>query len=256
MDKNESQTHDSSDADLLEKVTADFAKQSELWRQSKSREDLLDIINSNKPEGGWRFQKIVCLGSGSFLPGVPGVPEGLNETSMLQMACAIDLAGELERRGLSETNIQVFAQDPRYYNEDVTLLTSYGVEVLEMDRTLPWFSLNVAKNHLGPRTLLFEFGIPKVEQTCDDLFGSTTGMHIGIGSWWIRGPPRNRPELADQFDSRHVSCKFPLSEGLEKAFGTDEVHWPRAGECSQAPVEPSADTAGTSETTAGKVVTD
>lgn len=47
-------------------------------------------------------------------------------------------------------------------------------------------AMNVAKDHLGPRTLLFEFGVPKNEQMCSDLFGSTTGLHIGMGTWVLR----------------------------------------------------------------------
>lgn len=102
----------------IEQIKTEFARHLEVWRQSTCRSTLLEIIESNKPEGGWELDKVVCLGSGSCVFQDPGEEEEEedeeeeeeDDCSMIQMACAIDLASELKDQGGVQADVQILAK--------------------------------------------------------------------------------------------------------------------------------------------------
>lgn len=165
----------------LQDLQSLFDEQMELWRSSTSRKALLDIINQHRPQKGG-FNKVLCLGTGRFSERevdysseMQGMPPGTNKRDMLQLASAVDVAAELGK-GAQAGSVEVLAQEPRYQTQDLELLASQGVTVLKMDAGRK--GLDVAMDHIGPRTLLFEFHISKDGYTADDFFGTEAGLYV------------------------------------------------------------------------------
>lgn len=213
------------DGDLrIDRLQQDFDEKMDMWRQSTCRATLLDLIDRSKPSDGWRIDKILCLGTGSFC----FYYEGTRPRSMLQFACAVDIANELRNPGPpGGSTIQIFAQDPKYRQLDVDLLTRLGVEHLETVDNSKDFG--AAKDHLGPRTLLFEFFLPKYRPMFHDLYTAVTAMQVGTGTEIIRelGCSRRRRKVLKRFDEEHDCVEFPWCEENPYAFFPLKVHWPK-----------------------------
>lgn len=96
----------------------DLDAKTAIWQASICREALITLLKLKQPPGGWKFTKIVCLGTDSF----GRVVERIRGASMFQLACVIDVAGQLPERGLADagTTVEIFAQEPDY-TEEVSL---------------------------------------------------------------------------------------------------------------------------------------
>ena len=106
------------------------------------------------PDGGWHFDKVVCLGIASFIC----LPRG--KRSLLQLACVLETAKEQEKRGhVAECRIRVFAQEPKYTAKNVDFLREQEVTVLPIaDEQL---GFHHGTEHISRRTMLFKSHVPR-----------------------------------------------------------------------------------------------
>lgn len=225
-----------------EDLRREFEYALDTWRKSACRNELLDIINSEAPKGGWRFRKIVCLATGSFSTRSTRIGENRFDTpgsygeEMLQFACVIDTAHELKQRGHTQgVDLQLFFQDPWYSHIDRGLITGIGGTVLQSEPGQDYMGL--AKDHLGRRTLLFEFCVDRSKSMWTDLVTAETGMHVGVPARVLRLGAERRERwrdeepgyylaLIDRFDRWHTACEFPAFDFQPAAFRSLAVHWP------------------------------
>lgn len=219
------------------------------WQSSTCRNELLDIIIQHQPQGG--FDKVVCLGTGRFSeretdndedPLPASVRRNSNKTHLAQLVCAVDVAAELGsgRQG-GNAAVQVLAQEPFYEARDLELLTSQGVTVLPWDWDRK--GLNVAMDHIGPRTLLFELYVFKDDRTARDFFGTDAALYVctpvdsfgeSIASGWkrlMRGlRQESRQSIVTKFKQKHDGCGVPYDTEVEKALFGLHVYWPKKRE--------------------------
>lgn len=198
------------------------------------------------------FDKVVCIATWSFQD-----PCGVSTTeSMVQFACAFDTATELEKRGDSGTaGIRVFAQDPLYTPLDIEFLSRRGVTVLKMDPLR--IGLNVAKDHMGPQALLFEFFVTMNNKPLiEDLYASDIGMRVGTPSRFLNreGHRFEDVEMGNRFNETHVRCEFPEFKedkwahggtNTHRAFDGLNVHWRETSEQASEAVSDSMSEAST-----------
>lgn len=202
-----------------------FARHGKTWKQSTCREKLLHMLKQNQSEAVVNIGTTVVLASGSFSTmNVEG-----NKRSMLQFACAVDVAREMEK--LADTEIRIFAQDPAYSDIDKEFCASLGVTVLHA--TLYDQSLGPAKDLLGPRTVLFEFFMSMEREGVLDLLRAENRLYIGSSlsgysrSGWT--PPQDRgvdvKTMAEEWVKTHAQRRFPGFLEDEPVFMGLMVYW-------------------------------
>lgn len=238
-------SRDETDEDITHsQLQARFDEATTTWQASSCRDELLKIITEHQPDDG-DFDKVVCLGSGRFCqresndPGIPSTATpGPGKKSIIQLACVVDIAREMEKK--CQCKVDLLAQDPQYTPRDLALLASQGVQVLEMD--VERHGLNVAKDHMGPRTILFEFHASKDPNTLEDMYSGDIGLVIGssvervydaVSMCWKGDERLDRQsalDLMDKFEDTHDSCDFPLSDEHTWVFRDLEIYWLAEGE--------------------------
>lgn len=163
-------------------------------------------------------------------------------------AIIVDIAGELKRRGhANPSGLAVYAQEPQYRSVEVEFVSRKCVAKLEMRH--PRRGLNVAEEHLGLSTLLFEYCILKDEQTCRALLEAGIGMRIGTGSDILAFGGQKRQQSADKYRKGHFDRPlYPgcvgLSTNLDEILSGLTAQWPKPKEQHQLDLDRPSDEEG------------
>lgn len=214
----------------IDQVQNAYYAQLKEWEQSDCRAHLLDIVDRSAASRRWHFDKVVFFATGSFCQ------KSLEDRtrSMFQFICAVDLARELQKRGYSKSDkVEVFAQDPAHTEVDGELMHRLGVTKLEISRQdMQHDDLKNAKDHLGPHTVLLDFGMPIYAELCCAMFGLGVSFQVGNTPFALRHYPgeegealQMRRDLADRIERDYESEWFPKFEECPKAFIGDRIHF-------------------------------
>lgn len=220
----------------VEHLQRDFEKKIRLWRGSPGRKTLLQMLTKNAPDEGWKFDKAVCLATGSFST----QNLELNRRGMLQLACFMDLATEMGKaRCGGDGEMEVLAQEPKYSPLDRAFLSTLSISVLATEPGVS--SLGPAKSHLGPSTLLCDFFMNMSPQAEREFFAAPPGLYVGtpfVGKTAVRegieeGEEEGLRVVREKFEKRYVRRNFPISwEGSVDpgVFEGLSIWWPDPGE--------------------------
>lgn len=211
----------------LESVTADFEKRSKIWKSSSCRREVRQILDRQKPDDGWALSKAVCLGTGSFHRD----NMDCRKRSMFQLAAFVDIVRLLQLT--SPKPIELFAQDPFYTDLDMEFLCSLNVHVLEADfnEYVTANSLQLANEHVGPESVVFEFFTDAGPVFLRELTLSNSRLYI-CSSLRGRMSPDNVVESDPDKPNLDVSSKRTLNgeeevRVVKKFYETHEwMHFP------------------------------
>lgn len=220
----------------FDQVQKAYEKQLKEWEHSECRAQFLDIINRGPFSHGWQFDKVVVLATAGFCQ------QGLGDRTraMFQFICAVDLARELERRdGAKEGKVQVFAQDPAYTAVDGELMDGLGVTQFEIStQDMQRDDLKTTRDHIGPHTVLLDFGMPVYGELCKAMFEMGVCLRVGVGPRALRHYPgeqgeglQMRLDLADRIERDYHSEHMPRLTGYPFfGFMGDMLHWRKTEE--------------------------
>jgi len=204
----------------LEQVNFTFEKKMQAWKRSSCRRTLLAMLEKARDDSGWRLEKALCLGSGGFARR----NFTSNQRSLMQLVCFVDIVENLGA-GTASAPVQLLAQDPAYLQIDKDFLHSKGVTVLDLDAN-DHGSLEAAKPHIGPTTMVFEPFMGLDGMAFKDAFEVETAVYIGT-SWSRLCADRNDEikDFAERFYREHENRWFPRFEEDTNVFEGLWVHW-------------------------------
>nr|POF22075.1 hypothetical protein CFP56_36162 [Quercus suber] len=194
-------------------IQRDFEVKLRVWRQSSCRRQLVQVLDTQKPDDGWCLENAICLGSHSF-----SRDNFRNrQRAVMQFVAFLDAVRYLQ--SLQDAPILLYAQDPTYTSLDRTWLASVNVVPTALDlNSLRSSGLGPAKNRLRSASLVFEFFMEVGTEAAVDLFGSDMRLQKG-------GEERRAADVVGMFQQARRKLNFPTFEEDPTIFEGLKMYW-------------------------------
>ncbi|KAK0252185.1 hypothetical protein B0A54_08172 [Friedmanniomyces endolithicus] len=171
----------------LERLQADFATKSKVWRQSTCRREIVAILDKQQPNTGWQLQEAVCLATNSFSRD----NFQARQRSMMQWVAFFDITQHLKAR--QESPVAIFAQEPNYTALDTQFLQTLDVRVLDAGHNIDYMDgLGEARQHVQASSFVFEAFMDLGVEAVRELLGGDPVLYIGSSvERWRETPQRS-----------------------------------------------------------------